>query len=263
MRVAVYGNLIYDQLLTIEDPLVPGDSHDCKVSTAIGGIGNFCRAAKGKFDVEVHSFVGNDEHGRSIRKELENYATLKIKESPLPTSFASVICDKKNCSRTGFVQWGACRHEKGLEPADVDWTHIMYLDRIRITPEELMRLTRPISIDMCNVDDLYSYWKLLPLVDYIIVSESKNYGMLDDVSGNKGIIIHSPTTNRFRFPHAVGCVKNSIVEGLNVVGAGDYFAAFTIANLLIDQTLIAGGSPVPDMLRIHEQTLNMLKRQSQ
>lgn len=132
----------------------------------------------------------------------------------------------------------------------------MYLDRMMITIDELKLLGGcPISADFCTIEDVDSYRHLLPYIDYLIVSEHQcKFIMHMDLPVRKGVIVHSPQFIYYKILGKIDSYRVNVESGLNVVGAGDYFAAFTIANLLKDK--------LSNLKLIHEQTIEMLKRQS-
>ncbi len=258
MRVAIYGNLIYDQITTVQEPFVIGNSHNCELSHSAGGIANFCRAGNGLFDMSVKSKIGKDQYGLFLHDEIKKHATSFVEETSYPTSFANIIVDKTNCTRTGMVRWGACRIGSRWNAVYATWHHIMYLDRINISPKELESFKGTISADLCTVEDIDSYRHLLPHIDYLIVSDGVDSNGLrigfQDKYLRKGIIVHSPNRIFYRIGENVDHYDIIKEEKLNVLGAGDYLAAFTIANLLVNR--------LPDLKEIHQQTLNMLEQQS-
>lgn len=252
--IAVYGNLIYDQLLVVDAPLVPGGSHNCvQTIESAGGLANFCRVSTAP-TVAISS-VGNDVEGAAAIADLSKYATPMLEHSHHPTSSATVIADLVSNMRTGIVKWGACREKTVWKPVEADWHHLMYLDRMRVDSDALKQFPSPVSADFCNINDIDAYWHLLPDLDYLIVSEL-DAGKLKRMAPptRKGIIVHSPD---LVYSVIDGIYQEHVIQketGLNVVGAGDYFAAYCIANLL-------KGTPL-DLASVHDLTLDQLRRQS-
>jgi len=256
--IAVYGNLIYDKLLIIDSPLVSGGSHNCmKIIESVGGLANFCRAlADTEIASKAISDIGNDKIGNIVLSHILKCTNISISRTEFNTTNATVIADISSNTRTGIVQWGACSEKTNWEPEqNADWHHFMYLDRIKIDNATLQKFKSPISADFCNINDIDKYSHLLCDIDYIIVSEL-DVGMIRDrhIQTRKGIIVHSPDLIYYIID---GYYDEYIITketGLNVVGAGDYFAAYCIANVL---------RRVPiDLKSIHNLTLNRLRRQS-
>lgn len=238
MSLAVYGNLISDVIATINTPLVAGASHPCRMRTRNGGLANFVRAC---YDMPVAKCVMN-------------------------LSNAIVIADQSTNTRTGIVEWSDNTVE--LKPLEADWHHIMYLDRLSITPEELGSMKGGISVDFCDSDDLVDfpevYEKYFPFIDLLIVSEVSgrikestciNEQQLRDMNLNVDMIVHSPELIYHKKKD--GTYTEYVVEketGLNVTGAGDYLAARCLINMLTTGN--------PNLQLSHAQTLHLLKEQS-
>lgn len=238
MSLAVYGNLINDVIATINTPLVAGASHPCHIRTRPGGLANFVRAC---YDMPVTKCVMN-------------------------LSNAIVIADQSTNTRTGIVEWAENTVE--LKPIPADWHHIMYLDRLKVTPEELASLEGVVSVDFCDSDDLVDfpevYEQYLPFIDVLIVSEVSGRvkgstclreQQLRDIGLNVDVIVHSPELIYHKKKD--GTYSEYVVEkedGLNVTGAGDYLAARCIINMLTTGN--------PNLQLSHSQTLRLLKEQS-
>jgi sugar/nucleoside kinase (ribokinase family) len=279
MRITVYGNLIYDQLVILDSALIPGESHHCTFKTAGGGILNFCRAlvehdsvgsdarrrgwsSQYDIDITVVSHIGRDAYGRLLCDELTKLdVEFQVDTDCNKSSFASVIVDKVNNVRTGLVEWGDVLQLVGYEAVPADWHHIMYLDRIQLSLGELLKMDGIRSADFCTIDDIEQHTSLLHHLDYLIVSDRAD-GLLNEFFKDrlwvrKGVIIHSPT--KLQFITAGGMTYRYIKPepNLNVVGAGDYFAAFAVANLLK-----ANPTQSLDLNLIHTLTLEQLRKQS-
>jgi sugar/nucleoside kinase (ribokinase family) len=255
MKVAVYGNLIYDQILHIKHELIPGGSHDCAVSYRPGGIANFCRAA-GTIDLLTIavSSVGDDEAGKAILDERFSPSQHVSIDEGRPTSRAVVVIDRNGKERTGFVSWGACRHRRDWIPENAGWHHFMYLDRLNITPENLTNCQGILSADLIDSRSVASLGNLIVNLDYLIISEIKKQLVWTGPWPKRGIITHRPDGSTFHQKSGQKFVRVQEEPDLNVLGAGDYFAAFCIANLY------KSGSP--DLAQAHNLTAELLRRQT-
>ena len=258
MLVAVYGNLIWDQIVTIDTPLTPGASHDCSViRSQAGGVANFCRAAEGlkhDFVTGVSSSVGHD--GLWMIEYLRGLGVgTGIEVTTQPTSKAVVIADRATRTRTGMVQWGACRRRTSWPPAaSADLHHYMYVDRMTINTVPDHGL---VTADFCDSRNVHEYGEFLRHVDYLFVSENEErpFHKHECPKVRRGVIVHSPQEcyvlegggrSQWLIPDLIG--------GLNVVGAGDYFSAFCVAKILT--------TGKPDLLWAHQRTVELLRRQS-
>lgn len=257
-RVAVYGNLIWDQIVTIDGPLTPGASHNCiDITTAAGGLANFCRASD-DFSLTAITTVGHDglwltEHLRSMG------VSTSIAVSPDPTSKAVVIADRHNRQRTGMVKWGACRnHSRWVPSPHADLHHFMYLDRMRPPP---VPTTGLVTGDFCDTESVLTH-PFVRYCDYAFASDREERPLSTGPcpSIRRGVVVHSPDRAYVMRPGAGGRVeildecRFEVVEGLNVVGAGDYFAAYCVAKILT--------TGKPDLAWAHHRTVELLRKQS-
>ncbi len=259
MRLAVYGNVIHDTVVSVDGPVRLGNSHNCRTSRRVGGLANTCRAATRLVDdVVAITSVGDDDEGAFCLTEMMAYYEVDRSWSSDHTSRAMVLASGGD--RTGFVEWGACRSRDHWCAAKADWHHVMYLDRIDRVDALLAELSgslfpEPVSADLCDSDEFDE--SLLRHVDYLFASESLVRPLLGrPLPVRRGVIIHSPRGSYLQDP--TGWVQSSAVvdrvEGLSVVGAGDYFAAGCIANLMMGTGL--------DLPAAHVHTLRLLRGQS-
>ncbi len=254
MRVAVYGNLIVDTLVDVERTINLGESHDCKVTNRLGGVINFCRAAQGLYDVSLRTAVGGDFTAYGEIPSPCDYVIRTMADAI--TSRAVVAVDRQRCSRTGFVEWGACRGNDLWTPVDdADWNHFMYLDRM--TGVDLASYFGTVSVDMCDSVGVDALKGVLGHVDYLFVSEDEERPFRTrPPQVRKETIVHGPEAVYRLKPDGtvVDMYRIQKASNLNVVGAGDYFAAFCVANILneADDVIVAAS----------KSTLETLKRQS-
>lgn len=247
MHVAIYGNLIRDQIITLDSPLRIGETNYCSIKYRSGGIANLHKIISKQHRVTLVSDVGIDDAGHDILRELSWQHSISSVAGN--TSFAAIIVDKANSIRTSAVRWGACRNKSNWEPIDADWHHIAYLDRVNI---DLSKWSKGnISADLCDNNLDISQLKY---VDYLFLSaELYDFDAILALP-NKHKIIHSP--DNITVISNGSMIKYDIVSkvrGLNVLGAGDYFAAHYI-NAALDNDI--------DLAKIHYNTLETLFEQS-
>jgi sugar/nucleoside kinase (ribokinase family) len=253
--LAVYGNLTHDTIVETGRSIVVGDSHDCQIIHRAGGIANFARAWARHDSLQIVSKVGSDHYGEWLYHEVGTLGTPSIEIVDAPTTRAVVWCNRNDCTRTGFVEWGVCRRAKNWQSTYADWHHLMYIDRIALEPNALKEFKGTISADVCSVDDPDSYMKFVPYLDYLIVSEMKSGSIVDwNLPVRRGVIAHSPTRIRYKIKGFQDEFSFPNVGNLNVIGAGDYFSAFAISNLIIGKDL--------DVKQVHDNTLRLLRDQS-
>lgn len=265
MLVAVYGNLIYDQIVTISSSINYGGPNYADISYNIGGIGNFNRAvlksASGVlFKHKLISCVGDDLAGNVMLSELSRFRTIEHHNNfmTIPggkTSVSTNIVDRVTCQRTGFVDWGVCSKRVFWYPVDADWHHLMYIDRMSIDNLEQFSKSGIVSVDLCDSDNIENCFDKLKYVDYVICSSAKKD--LNDIGipYRKALVVHQPGFCSVNYrDNGLRFLPTSIVGGLNVLGAGDFFAAHCIASLINNSKV--------DIEWVHDNTLDLLRKQS-
>lgn len=255
--IAVYGNLIIDEIVDVKQPITLGTPHECTTISRLGGIANFGFACQPDDWVAVSAI---NQFDKPLMSRLRCKA-FDIQLRHENTSKAIVLADRQANQRTGFVEWGACRQRNAWSPVPADWHHIMYLDRLDI---DLIKFAKqaigPISVDFCDSNEIPKYFDALQYVDYLFASNLEVINppfKWNDVPVKKLSIVHSPAL-MFSWGFRHNCHTHfcapAAVPNLNVVGAGDYFAAYSIANLIQDGRL--------DLEHVHKATLALLQRQS-
>jgi hypothetical protein len=156
------------------------------------------------------------------------------------------------------VSWGACHTYSDWLPITADWHHFMYLDKIAITPEQLDSFTGIISADVCD-EGLAEVAHFLPHLDYVFSSmpDTQFCRLLVSSIGlltKQGMIFHNPQLKYYINSDTTQVSCNRLEPNINVLGAGDYFAAHCIADLLQDRPL--------NLLKAHENTLELLLQQT-
>lgn len=259
MHLALVGNIIYDTLIHIDKPLSHGESHTSrKIVNRFGGIFNFLRAFNNDITVSIHSAVGDDYIGEMSLAELPTKYDISdiIKAKKDHTTSAFVIIDPNRNERTGIVNWGACSKRSNWNLCDADWLHIMYLDCLSIPLNIIEKFNGTISADLCDIEKYNDYREYHQYIDYYTVSKPKFFNIFKSSKSRKGMIVHDPSEIVY-----VDCQTNiridlnPIIEpNLNVVGAGDYFSASCIQQLMLSHRL--------DLEAAHHHTLKLLKSQS-
>ncbi len=258
MHVAVYGNLIYDRVLVVPSLQIGGSNTCTRTYQSAGGIANFCRALRRNklLNLTGVSCVGNDIDGHKALAEMLNYCNELVIDHSIDqhTSAATIISEPN--TRTGLVSWGACSSYTDWYPVPAaDWHHIMYLDRLSITAEQLRNFPGVVSADFCDSNNIQHFRHLLRYVDYLIASESDVDRLYDlDLPVRKAIIVHSPGNCYIKEGDQLSEYSNQLETGLNVLGAGDYFAAYCIDNLLKNSIL--------DFESIHSSVVTLLRERS-
>ena len=193
--LSVYGHLTVDRIFE--------DFHEHRT---LGAIGNFWEACL-----------------------LTNH-NLFINIQPTSIGEAIIYVNKENCTRQGRgVLNLKTRSIKSTESSK--WNHIMYLNKIE-DPSFINNLDGIISADLTsgNMNNL----QFLSTIDYLFVSDEDMFMGLQELATKvKGwVILHSPHGSVCHNGKDSFKTKTEVVDNLNVLGAGDFFAAGFISHML-------------------------------
>lgn len=293
MRLAVYGNIVRDEIFYVDGLKVGEANTVTQVVYKLGGVANFCRAlpTTATSFLSVNTSTGKADYGLSMEidellasKKCPFHISMHVsRETPnTQTSRATILVDRLASQRTGLVQWGACTHKREWKPSpvEVDWHHLMYLDKMSITAEELSKFNGIISADYSDSTKVIGDERLKH-VDYLIVADQPVQQRYDielgfqrpqsffyiaknelavaeiclDLPVKRGIVVHTPGWCAYLDVLSKEFKQHDyeIKRGLNVLGAGDYFAARCVANLWETKGL--------DLQAVHEETVSLLLRQ--
>jgi hypothetical protein len=205
MRVAVFGNAIYDYI-------------DCdgRKFTRGGGVFNITRVNP-SFD--VYTTVGHDEIGSSlVRSQISNrskFGSLFINRFG-DTSSASIKLKADGASKE--LMSSTINQEILRVPAfKYDWIHISYLNKIRVTDfiwSKIRESATIISGDSCAGDCDFR-----ESLDILFHSSDEECGVDCKIK-----VSHSPTFSKVNDGQIVAH-DNERVTDRHILGAGDYFAA--------------------------------------
>jgi len=183
--VAIYGHLVFD---TIFD--------------------------KGK---KVKDFGGIANVWRSF-----NYIDPKLEVYVCPTDIgtAHITLHKEESERDGHSQLNIHKVDLSIQPAK--YNHILYINELDDL-EFISRLDGINTADICAGRELDSI--VLPFLDYIFVSHEDKH-LLPDLSDYNGVVVyHSPKRSYTNTGLEYVAKENEYIKGLNVLGAGDFFAS--------------------------------------
>ena len=212
--ISLYGHLVFD---TIND--YPKTEHE------IGGIVNVWRALN-VFD-----------------------PTLKIYVCPTNIGPSTITLDKRNSQRTSKSQLNLISVNVVCEPTVISHiAYVNYIDDLSFLEEMKADL---IFADLCSGKEIdkeaYQY------LDYIFVSEEDAH-LLKDIEEFDGVVItHSPMKSYTNKDEIFVLDEDRYIKGVNVLGAGDYYAAHFIYQKLHHK------SDYQCMIDSHISTTNYLK----
>ena len=193
--LSVYGHLTVDRIF-----------EDFQEHRTLGAIGNFWEACL-----------------------LTNH-NLFINIQPTSIGEAIIYVNKESCTRQG-------RGVLNLKTRSINntesskWNHIMYLNKIE-DPSFISKLGGIISADLTsgNMNNL----QFLGNIDYLFVSDEDMFMDLQELATMvKGwVILHSPHGSFCHNGEESFKTTTEVVDNLNVLGAGDFFAASFISHML-------------------------------
>ena len=193
--LCVYGHLTVDRIFT-----------DFKETTSLGAIANFWNA---------------------LNKIQSN---LKVKLNPSALGEAIIVINKTNAQRTGRGNLNI----KTIEPPVVDskWHHIMYLNRLQ-NKEFINKISSGIISADLTAGDI-DILPMLHTLDFLFVSDEELMMPIDELAKLvKGwVILHYPSGSYATNGQEVIKSTTPLHDNLNVLGAGDTFAACFIHSML-------------------------------
>lgn len=243
----ILGNIIVDDIYCIPGFNKEGTSNifnSHKIS--VGGIGNIITALDNKdLKIIVECNIGNDPDGLLVKKFLQTKNVItKLHLSKKQTSRALILSNLKLKERTSFVDWG-CGFDQIVSSEKVKWTHISYLDIISsLNMKNIKNNSEIISADLClsnpSKKTIKSILNKLKYIDYLFVSESEIYSLIDDPKNLikkyhlKCLIFHTRNETIIIKENYYNKIINTqkIIENTNVLGAGDvYCSGFILSKL--------------------------------
>ena len=209
--IIIYGNLVLDIIFD-------KDNDDSLIKKNIGGI------------------INTWNHFIQI-----NNLQFKIDVIPLYYGEAFILINKKKSERYSSANLNLKPYT--IKYDNTKWSHLMYLNYLNLNVEELIefrKYSKVISADLCIGNHVNI--ELLPYIDFLFISEDEYYYCKDNYRNNIGkyIILHSPTNSKFISKEKEIIISekelkdNGINElhNINVLGAGDFFAASFIYKFL-------------------------------
>ena len=198
--VAIYGHLSYDNIFSGFD-----------YKTSVGCMGNVWAQLK--------------TIGPNIRVKLE----------PTDIGESLILTSTEQCKRTSISRLSLKTRIPTIHDSEI--SHVMYINELSDT-SFISKLSGFVTADVCNGKPLDTTNDNLKHIDLLLLSDedaSINIeGLVSAVRGYvlvhhaAGSTIYSKTTQPKQF-------KVEFVSNINVLGAGDKFASYIIAGLLVDK----------------------------
>lgn len=272
--VHLAGNLVVDTVYTINRYPTEGTSNTYRSqSQRVGGLGNMIPAlVAAGLRVHVQGPVGSDADALFIEDSFFPFSHLATWD-PRPeegrTANALILASQVTSERTSFVEWGVGVSGACLDPEKAHWTHVGYLDVLEDVDLAMLRaFSGRLSADLClsnpSQDQREKVLKALPYLDVLFMSgsESEAYcceNMVRCMPPAGAVVCHTPRETYLFTKKGSLRLWNPQLQatGLNVLGAGDIYAAHVIIGLLKDPEGLGG-----IVLEAHKQTTETLLRRA-
>ena len=188
MDVSLYGHLTYDRIF-----------EDFRKYTSIGSIGN------------VWNFL------------LRINPKLKVNIEPTAIGEALVLVNKDKVERTSVAQLNLKTKKPNI--IDSKWSHIMYINELDDL-SFIKDIKGIVSADICKGKELENK-NILKDIDYLFISDEDIFTDIKELGKlTKGwVILHHKTGSICTDGDKLFETKVSVIENVNVLGAGDMFAA--------------------------------------
>ena len=250
--IQTVGNVVIDTMIHVEN--FPNEGIACKVKNSFicGGASlNIARAYKyfTNKKITVSACYGKDFFKYIDSDSIDEICNINNTYTDVNATKAYVLCCVNNASRTGLVEWGACRATPKMI-IDCDWTHFSYCDTLDdLSKEKIKNINGIKSADLTSFD--YTEKKrervknCLKSMNYIICSPEEASALLEVEDLNSlalqlgtmcknFVIMHTPEGSYVSDGSTVDFISAShpVNKKFDVVGAGDTFAAAFIKNVL-------------------------------
>jgi sugar/nucleoside kinase (ribokinase family) len=272
--LAIYGNLILDQILYLER--FPREGFASKIVDVCYSPGASANVARAYYKLtnkkpKVFSAVGLDLNGNKIIESIRGYSTPVVQRCPKETSTSVILANKPKSTRTGLVNWGACLETDVFPECKSNWKHFSYLDKVsKLEKEGLSLLSGIKSVDLTSFDyndiERERIINCISEIDYVIAAaeESCFLTKANDVEDAATIlgaackgyaVIHEK--NGSYISDGLTCeyvdAGHKILKDISVLGAGDIFVASFVSSFEDKLTI------KEITLRSHQKTFELLR----
>ena len=260
--VCLIGNLIVDDIYCVSNFILGHSNKSLSHERNVGSIANVLRVLmnlRPDFKISICSSIGKDVNGKNVMDWVSKiqYENQEIQvnlhhSDQLDTSNALIISDVTQNTRSSIVNWGACAEMRDFTAPPSEWFHIMYADKLHnLNIENLKELKKQgvVSVDFClgshSKKEIERITSLLPYIDYAILSVDEVCSIAQSKQAipatkkigkliNKYAIIHSPCQVYISNGESLDILETNYVDkkNMNVLGAGDMFAAAVIVKKL-------------------------------
>jgi len=266
--VCLVGNLIVDNTHCVSNFVSGQSNNSLSHDVSVGSVANVLRALhelQPELKVGVCSSIADDVNGKYVIQWLSDFEkktkTLNTNiycDSGSHTSSAVIVSDITQNIRSSIVNWGACSQMKNFETPSSSWIHIMYGDKLDNLNADVLKSLKSgatLSMDFClnkhSVEKIHKINGMLSYIDYAILSIDEAQSIAQEARGDvaakkigtlvsKCAIIHSPKRIYISDGNETTTLDTEYIKDkrMNVLGAGDMFAAAMIAQTLKSSDIV-------------------------
>lgn len=181
-------------------------------------------------DITYKSVGGLGNVWLMLSKICENY---QINVEPTNIGEALILVNKKKSERASIANLNQTKREPIIR--DSEWSHILYvneLDNLSFI-KEVSEKSNIVSIDVCK-GKKFNQLSILKYVDYFFISDEDLFIDVNSLAAKtKGwIILHHKGGSKCINKNISFEINTPIIDNINVLGAGDMFAAAVINSIL-------------------------------
>jgi len=162
-------------------------------------------------------------------------STLSIDLKPMAIGQAIVLVDKKNTQRLGRGQLNLKNNIPQVSKSK--WHHIMYLNQLKDVSFISDITDGIISADLTS--GKMNNLEMLKYVDFLFISDEDLFMDVEELSKIvKGwVILHYPEGSYSSNGGESFTILNEVIENVDVLGAGDFFAASFMYKKLVEDDI--------------------------
>ena len=165
-----------------------------------------------------------------LSKICKNY---QVNIEPTNIGEALILVDKEKAERASIANL----NQKNRDPIirDSTWSHILYVNELNDLSfiKEVRDKSKIVSIDICK-GKIFNQLSILKHVDYFFISDEDLFMDIKDLASKvRGwVILHHKAGSLCVSKDKSFTIKTPVLDNINVLGAGDMFAAATINCIL-------------------------------
>lgn len=215
-----------------------------------------------KFDLAVYGHITIDRIINNFEEEVSlgaianfwnalNIINSKISYKLCPCAIGEAVVLINECKSQRVGRGNLNLKTNKPKPIDAKWHHIMYLNQLK-DKSFIKDLNGIVSADLTAGD--MNIKNELRYIDYLFISEEDLFMDIKNLAQlvRKNVILHYPSGSACVGKNMSKTYTTTFKENMNVLGAGDSFAACFISNMLTHDNLDIS------IQKAHEMTLKVL-----